>query len=326
MRQIDSSGQPVTIEVFSPPSGPAKHLYEPYIEADMRSHDFVETVITGLQNSALFASKLLQLEADYGNGTTGEMIRRAVTSVPVQQPLEPIGTLKEMFRIDTDAARLETLKWLLMEASIQTTVAQLVTNEAGADPVTDDRYMGQLLAVRSSTAPYVETPIRLGPYLGLAFAESVIPDQILDNLNFTDILDYRRKSADAYIAWMAEVDRIAAELDDCNPLNLKNEIPKLITTDLMPKVVEYRAEMANVRDELFGDLIKGVTRWEVPALLVAFGTGESLGAAVMSFAAAALGGAARPIIDSIVKSRKSKREHTVSYLVDVSSMRTGGAT
>lgn len=42
--------------------------------------------------------------------------------------------------------------------------------------------------------------------LALAIAQVVLPDQILRELEFKDILDYRKEARDAYMAFSTEVD------------------------------------------------------------------------------------------------------------------------
>jgi len=46
--------------------------------------------------------------------------------------------------------------------------------------------------MRSSGKEYVGGTASLAPWLGLEVATAVVPDEALEKLNYTDILDYRR--------------------------------------------------------------------------------------------------------------------------------------
>ena len=50
-RRINWEGSPVLIDVFKPPSGPAKNLYSPYIEADINNPIFAQIVLDGFRSS-----------------------------------------------------------------------------------------------------------------------------------------------------------------------------------------------------------------------------------------------------------------------------------
>src|SRR5262245_54171738 len=72
-------GAPVQLSVFEPPSGPAPGLYLPYVRTDIGAAEFRRTVFEGLARDEVFASKLLQLDVDYG-GRTGRQIVQAIVA------------------------------------------------------------------------------------------------------------------------------------------------------------------------------------------------------------------------------------------------------
>jgi hypothetical protein len=109
------------------------------------------------------------------------------------------------------------------------------------------------------------------------------------------------------------------KIDDLAVAEAQARIPKLITTELEPKIIAYKAEMANIRDSLFGDIVKGVTNWKVPTL--SFGSMATLGftAAITAFVSSVAGMAAGPIADYVKSKRNIARKHAVSYLVGLAS-------
>ena len=76
-RSIDTRGEPVTISVEAPPSGPADTLYHAYAVADFDNPEFVVTFLQGLRDP-VFASKFIQTAGNYGDGLTGRDILDAL--------------------------------------------------------------------------------------------------------------------------------------------------------------------------------------------------------------------------------------------------------
>ena len=316
--RIDSTNQPIKIEVYEPPSGPAKPLYQKFLEADFSNPQFIERVVGGLRTNDAFAGKLVQLNAIYGDGLTGAAMRAAIIAMPAvpQRVTTDFGGIP--FGIETREP-IDYLRWLLLEASIQTTVTQLVAEEAEAVPVCEDPIMGQLLALRTATGSYDGKLASISPYLGIQFTKALIPDEVLQQLDFLDILDYRRATADAYDAWQVELDRIAAEMDDVDVRDAHQAIERKIKTELMPKVRAYEVEIASATDQFFGDLMKNAIRLPVPAMAVAYMTGHGLLGAAIAFGASTVGGVAIPAIDNLLAIRRAQRTHAVSYLVNLAS-------
>jgi len=152
-RKIDSTDSPVKLSVYKPPSGPVFELYQPYIEKDIQNNDFVKVFLEGLKQSKKFASKFIQLNADYTTGK-GSDILTAIINDPniINNPLEPevkvIGP--DLFPVSNSQNRRETLKLLLIEASIQVTSSLIVSEKEEIIPVTDEPYFAKLIAMRNT--------------------------------------------------------------------------------------------------------------------------------------------------------------------------------
>jgi hypothetical protein len=224
-----------------------------------------------------------------------------------------------MFRVDTVEARQATLKIIMADASVQVTSALVVADEAQAVPVADDPYFLRLLSLRTSSTKYVGRTAPHAWLIGLEFAKAVIPDEVLQKLSLSEIIEYRRKSADVYRAWTAEINLMAAKIDDLTVAEAHARIPKLITTELEPKIVAYKAEMATIRDTLFGEIVKGVTNWKVPTL--SFGSMATLGftAAITAFVSSSAVMAVGPVADYVKSKRSVARKHAISYLIGLVS-------
>jgi hypothetical protein len=223
-----------------------------------------------------------------------------------------------MFQITTCEDRRQTLKSLLIEASIHVTNAMLVSERTGLLPVTDEPYMARLLALRSADSAYVGTTPRVTPSLGIAVAKAVIPDETLSKLKFSDLFEYRKSAKDAYEAWSVEIERLSAEVAAMDPPSVESHLPRIIATQVAPRIVDYRNEMKTVRDKLFGDLMKQVAKWELPSISLAYLTNLDLPGALALFAAA-LGPVIPTLVDYFQGRRKIARKNSMAYLVGVSS-------
>ena len=272
-----------------------------------------------MRSDPLFQRRLIQLEANYQWGT-GKQVLESLLADPtlVTATLnEPIDG-HHLYVMDSQVGRVQTLQALLLEASIHVTNALVVAEATQLVPVSDDPFFCQLLALRTSDQSYIADSNRLAAHLGVAVAKSVLPDQLLENLEMRDLFEYRRSAKDAYDAWSQEIEKLALRLSDLPPESLDNEVRKILLTEVKPKLRELHNEMASARDHLFGDLIKAVTKWELPTMSLAYMTSMNLATAIAAFAGA-LAPAVPPLVDYFNKRRELTRRNSMAYLVGVSS-------
>jgi len=142
---------------------------------------------------------------------------------------------------------------------------------------------------------------------------------VLSHLRLNDLLEYRSSAKDAYGAWSLEVECLAQKLLDIPADRLGVEVAKVIVTDVRPRMLELRHEMATARDNLFGDLIKTVSKWEVPTISLAYLTSMSLPTAIAAFAGA-LAPAVPAVVDYYVQRRNLVRRNSMAYLVGISKV------
>ena len=254
IRQFSTEGAVVKWTAYDPaPELSRPEVYQSYVDADFRNPQFIATVLDGLTDNA-FAEKLIQLGADYGGGKTGETVRQALLGDPAlrQTPLTPAIKGGQMFAVETADGRLTTLKLMAIEASVRLTSTLLNSEHYGIAPVSDDKVFARLLSMRASSSAYAGTTARLAPFLGFHLVSAVMPDEALQKLSITDIDAYRKASKDAYSAWSVEINRLSLRIDNMDFDTAQNDIPKIIASELIPKLVECKNEMASVRDKMFG--------------------------------------------------------------------------
>lgn len=314
-RRIDWSGSPVLIDVYKPPSGPAQGLYEPYIEADINNPHFAQIVFEGFRESDEFARKFIQFGANYGTGTGEEIARHLRQDNDLlngEFDLEIDGP--NLFDVSTPERRKQTFKTMLIEASIKVTSAIVLAEETNSIPVSEDPYIAHLIGLRVSDSAYVGGTSKLAPYIGMDIAKSVIPDEALNNLKITQILEYREKAKDAYKAWVTEVNKLSAEIGN---IEGNISISKIIATDFAPRIIEYKNEMSAIRDDLFADVIKKVATWEVPSLSLAYMSSLGIAGSLALFATA-LAPAIPDVIDYFKDKKDIDRRNAMSFLIKLS--------
>jgi hypothetical protein len=319
-----SDKEAVRVSVYAPPSGRATELYRRYIEVDLASLEFRGVFLEGLEKSPQFVSKFIQLDGNYvvidkGETVKGAEIRKALLqdvelrTVPLEGPLDEAAHWNDL---SNSLGRRETLRNELINASIKVTNSMVVSEQSGCVPASDDPYFTRLLALRMSLGTYLGGTSRLAPLLGLEVARSVIPDKMLEKVGIEDILQYRRKSRDVYRAWSIELDRLTALLDEIDLSDAERKIQGLIKTEVQPRLLEYENEMKSIRDQLFGSLIKEITKWEIPTLSIAYLSNLSTAGAIVAFVGA-LTPSIPHIVDYIQARRGVKRKHGLAYLIDI---------
>jgi hypothetical protein len=317
MRNISFGESPIKISILKPPSGPADALYAPYVQADIANPDFIAAFLDGLRADNVFAERFLQPKANYGDGRTGVDVRRLLNSDPslYQASLDLArGDPSLMYKPETAEGRQAILRSLIVDASIQVTSALLIADEIDALPVGDDATFPKLLSLRASNTKYVGGTPKIAPFLGLQFAKSVIPEEALRKLEFKDIFAYRNKTKELYESWNTELNRVSAKIDEAELTHPAETIRTIIASELAPKIKRYENEMASIRDNLFGSLIKGVISWELPTISISYIADLGYAGAVAVFVAAAR--ATIPhLVDFEAGRRAIKRKHAVSYLV-----------
>lgn len=316
IRRFNWDDSPVAIAAHAPQDHAKNDVYSHYLNADIRNGEIANIILNGL-NDDLFAAKFLQLGANYGDGITGRLVRNALVraddlvSAHWYDEFDP----KYLFKIDSTRGLRATLHSLVEEASVQVTSALLVADALDAFPVSDEPHLLDLLAQRTTNKAYIGGTPSNSWLVGMEFARAAIPDEALQRLSLDDVIKYRAKTIDQYAAWSAEVNQVATKIDELTSAEAQTKIPKLIASELMPKLAAYRTDMAATRDELFAGLLKGVLNFKPPAVSLATFSTLGFGAAIAAFTATA---AVPPIVDFFKERRKLSRKHGVSYLVGVS--------
>jgi hypothetical protein len=313
-------GTEVKLSVYDPPWGPIGPLYSQYLLADLNSMEFRKIFLSGLRESDDFAGKFIQLEADYGQGKGKDVVRALLSDHDLDTVTFPgVDIENRPYQLDDPSSRKETLRVLLAHASFHVTNAMVVSENIDYSPVTDDPLVAELFRLRASSGTYIGGVAPIAPWLGLEIATAVIPDEALDKLQVTDIVEYRSSAKDAYRAWFNELNAMAAEIENMSPSELSSIMPKLKAAKLTPKLTEYTNEMRSIAEKLYGGLIKTFVRYPLPALTVAYAFNLTFLQAITTFTAA-LSPTVPAIVDYIQARRNAQRKHSMAYLIGVAQL------
>lgn len=319
-REFRLENSPIAFSVHAQPEGRSDVLYLRYIEADLRDVNFIRIVLDGLKADVTFQGRLLQLEANYGWGSGQQVLDELLKDAGLYAGDYGETTETTLLYVpDTATGRRQTLRVLLIEASIQVTNALITAESTQLIPVSDDPFFCQLIALRSSEANYVFQPAHRASLFGLAIMKSTLPDEVLSRLTIGDLFNYRASAKDAYALWSLEVEQLAQKLLDIPANRVAAEAAKLVVTDVRPRMLELRLEMASARDKLFGDLIKTVGKWELPTISLAYLASLNLPSAMAAFAGA-LVPTVPALVDYFLQRRNLVRRNSMAYLVGVSKI------
>ena len=109
---------------------------------------------------------------------------------------------------------------------------------------------------------------------------------------------------------------MAAELDQLTAEEIERGMPRTIAVKVTPRLLQYRNEMQSTAERLFGDALKMLARWELPALSLAYIAHLSVSDAIVLFASAASRNIPA-VADFFQSRRETRRKHAIAYLVDL---------
>jgi len=326
IRQLKRDGLAVAVTAHEPKSGPAEHLYAPYVDADLANPRFRRFVFDSMRQDD-FASRFIQPTAKHGKALTlGTELRRDLLGDPELPTQDDIGeaSVAPMFMGDVGSVehRRALFKNVLIESSVLVTSTLDVSERTGLFPVSDEPAVCGLIAMRLSDARYVGgTPVASVP-LGLAVMTALISDEVLAQLELAQLFEYREQSKDAYEAWTTEINRLAVRITTIDPNEIAKELPTIIHGEFRPRMLEYRNAAKATSERLFGDLIKAAAPYQFPALSIAYLAQLTIPESLALFAAAfapALG----PAVDYFTGRRNLNRSNAAAYLVGITERSEG---
>lgn len=128
----------------APTQGPPSPLVLQLLEQDLQNPDFRRILLEGLESNDLFASKFISPKAKYQEGLTGEAVRAALVADKELLTVSLEGPRKAgpgLFDVEDARGRVDTLRTLIVEASVRLTCSMLIATDGISLPVTDDPFL-----------------------------------------------------------------------------------------------------------------------------------------------------------------------------------------
>jgi hypothetical protein len=292
------------------------------VQADVNDPEFLRKFQAGLKNSKSF--RYLQLPpGNYGEFGDQDGLAQKLIEVDLPTELKAYETATALFEDQSvypfqSASSLSCAKGLIFHAGMCSAMLNFALNEGskkGFVPLADARPYGDLLG-----AKYVRAVNKLKPAknkiqvtdLTFAIFGELVPTELLDKLDFPDIIRYRKASEKYREAFLERVAVLHAKQDPFGAdSDYAAEIDKLVTTEILPAAREFRNKLQTTRETLFGTLVKGAIGAPiVPVLLGVLGylsLGNLLTAAGVYIAKAA--------IDQILAEQAIRRQCSISYIL-----------
>lgn len=317
--------------VHEAPGGPVYGELLAQVDADLKDPNFLRRFQEGLKESKRFRD-LNIAPGNYGGGETNETLAPKLCTLDVTtlEDLDAvIGNPKvPPFALNTAEGLARFFLMHAMECSavlnhaLQTGTNQEVTPLSDAKPystLVGCKYTRAITKLNSESKRLVPATD-----LSIAILDEVLAPGTLHGLNAKDVLRYRKESANSRETFLEYVVSLQAKIG-CIPIDADYEstIARLIDAEVRPAAREYRNKLADIRDKLFGGIVKDT--------LVAAGAGTagiglfgdlswprllSLAALGAAAAGAVIGKAA---IEAGVEKRSVRRECALSYLLEIDS-------
>lgn len=253
------------------PEGAERQMYEAFLQRDFDDPEYRRILLDGFEKSESFAKKLIQLDGNY-RGVSGTQIRQALLADHslVSTPMSTEADIQAMFKIDTSDDRADTLRLLIEKTSATLTAAMIVSDQTGLLPVTDEEYTARLLARRMEQQSTPSTNELVAPFLSFEVAKCAVPDELLENVQFEEIVEYREKAIEPYRRWSEEIEKLSDAIDTLDPSEAVEAIPNLLREEVIPQIRAFRDEMAGIRDNMWGEMVNRISRWEIPTMSIGY--------------------------------------------------------
>jgi hypothetical protein len=319
----------IGLAIYHPPSGAADKLYLPYIDSDYYDLNFRKAVIDGLRLDKKFAETFIQLNAEYAAFSSdpesdkiykrykGAKVVEALISDPslVGVSIDKADPYNYGYHVETPEGRKATLRLLIESISIQATTTMLACSQKEFSPISDSSTFAQLLGLRLSRFSEKEKPPSYSTQLGFKMLQSVLPDEVLENVDISYLLEYRKETIETYKAWSIDLDRLSVQIEKANPEEVKSEMQNILRTEVVPKMIEYKRAMDSVADKMFGTLIKRcattASAYITASQIVNVGFNQALIAGALSLVPA--------VVDYLNENEAVRRRYSLAYLIDLSS-------
>jgi hypothetical protein len=188
-------------------------------------------------------------------------------------------------------------------------------------PLADADPYGDLIGAKYARAIDRLEPAKNGIQvtdLSFTIFDELVPDDRLEKLQFTDVIEYRKKSESAREAFLEYLVVLQAKQGEVGvDGDYAGTIRKLMVTEIIPAATKFKNELKTIGDNLFGKLAAGVVGAAGGAVLQ---VQSDLSLEKMLVLAAGVAVyVSKAGIEGILAERKARRDCSISYILSLDS-------
>jgi hypothetical protein len=328
MRQVEASFREneVPIYVHRSPDGPVtKEAYQ-RISADVNDLNFLKRYQEGIKGSSTFR-RMQVAPGNYGEYGNEANVANLITTVDIDETLSayksPIALFEDKtvhpFKLETPAGRTKNLITGALVCSAKMNYALEIASTKGFIPLADAIPFGTLLGTKYSRAGRNLGNLKpqvLLTDLSFAVFEEIMPSAVLEKMNYTEVIEYRKKAQGPRDEFLGHLSRLQAKQGIISEDGQYTDaIKNIIANEIIPAAKAFRNKLQTLNEGLYGTLLTGAITG-----ILGGSTGLSLFGSFSWEKLIALSGATgafliKPLVDTIVAQRALKRECAISYVL-----------
>lgn len=323
----------VPLYVHEAPSGPLPTEILEQVAGDINNPIFLARFQAGLGTSTTFRDIEI-VPGNYGESGMQEDLVKTLRELNLAEGLSQhesamallVDGKVQPFRTRTTTEQARVLIHAAARCSLNINVALQASSRNGMTPFADAAPFGDLLGSKYhraiATANKALPTVQLTD-LSFKIFDELIPSAVLEKMNFSDVVRYRKESAQARDEFLEHLFILQAKQGTIKPEDDYNAaVSKIVMTEIMPAATTYRKKLEGIGETFLGSLVKSA--WTAVGTIPVGAVGLTLfGAlswphllALAGPAAAVVGNAA---IDALLASRTATRECAISYILSMES-------
>jgi hypothetical protein len=328
MRQVEQSfrDEEVPVYVHEPNDGPVVGEFLEQVKSDVNDMEFLRRFQKGLGDSLVFRDQQIA-PGNYGEVGSHEAVAQALLSVNLDADFAEHPTPVDLFydnkiqpfRFKTPTERAKSLVSHATTCSAMVNFALNASQHQAITPLADSVVYQQLLGAKYARAAAASALVKIGSKIQLtdlsfAILDELVPAERLEQLEFIDVVKYRKESAAAREAFLEHLSALHAKQGAVDDGNYGGAISKIVNTEIIPEARKFKNAMDHVYSKLFGNLAKTAVGYlGSGAALQIFGdVSWTRLLQLAGLAGAAIGGAA---IDAKLEVRSARHDCAISYVL-----------
>jgi len=255
----------VPLYVHTPQDGPVQDEFLEQVKSDVNDFEFLRRFQKGLEKSLIFRNQQIA-PGNYGEVGNENDVARELASVnlgtDLRQYSDPMDLFSDdkvhPFRFKNDTERAKGLVTHALTCSAMINFALNVSQHHGMIPMADatphQDLLGAKYARAARTLQSTESKIQLTD-LSFAIFDELVPVESLEQLSFTNVVNYRKETEtarEAFLEHLAALQVKQGAVDERG--DYSGAVKDIVVADIIPAAREFRNHLDGVYRKLFGSL------------------------------------------------------------------------